>query len=249
MVFIASCKKDSNLERRPKTVTDFEKIMANDLNINNLVNVTNQLVEMRSELKKQEYYYLNGKINQKPDSEVISDIESLKDKQSILKTFNKYFKNNNSQILDLVEKQLFYLNLFKKEYPEISKLNKVQIEKLISNIIKRAQIRQNPLIKSLYSQSSPLNPLSVAASSEDCIYDYMESSQICDLAYGVALGIIWGDFLLASAVTTAGTAGVGPLVALGGALIRTAGALILYDSCYEIATNSFSRCSGINISL
>ena len=202
---------------------------------------------MRSEVKKQEYYNLNGKINEKPDREVISDIERLKDKQSILKTFNRYFKHNSSQILDLIEKQIFYLELFKKEHPEISNLSKVEIEKLTTNIFKRAQFKQNPLILSLHSQSSPLNPSSVA-SSDDCIYDYMSSAKLCDTAYGVALGVIRGDFLLTS-VVTAGTAGVGPLLALGGALIQSAGAVILYDSCYELATNSFSRCSGINISM
>jgi hypothetical protein len=228
----SACKKDGK-ENGPQTIEEFEKIMADDPNIQVFLKTSHEIFLEKAKSVK----YNMGR--QRPSEEEVSArMNAVKDKAEIVEVFKSYNIYNAEIAVELLYKQSNAMLAFKLQYPTFVTVPENERKALLIKLLNENAEQARKLTASLsYSGSGNYNKvMNMRGPGDVCATNYNESFNNCETGYNVALAGIWAGVAIASGQT----AGLSILGGFLGTLI----AYIAWDQCVVDAGTAFMRCLG-----
>ena len=233
LAIVSSCKKDQAEETRPKTISDFEKIMAVDLDIEMLRVTTNTLVAIKenpTSLEPSVTIQSEFTTQSRPKLSQDSLSKIIRTRNDLEKIYTANNVKNSAILFKLFEDQATSIANFKKNYPEISNLSEKDLEAILLKTFKAKNSSSTATSNnSVGTKTDLVDPYTA------CNQNYGAAFQACEDTYYGALAITWAAVALSAEET------IGTTVLLG--LIATGINYLVWDNCVVRAGDSWNTCT------
>lgn len=190
LVFAVSCKKDKIEESRPKTVAEFEKVMATNLDLQSFISASISLENIELSKYDQSVVLMSSQVKKHKtlNEEDIVKLKTIKTYDSLLSFFKDHQIDNAEERVEMLKKQSLSFYSFINEYPEF-KLLSIEDKKLLLLNSLKSRPKHSKILEFNILQNQ--GKLMVADDANELFFDYNNSISACRSSYRSQWITIW----------------------------------------------------------